>query len=135
MKSPFTIYRLTRRFIENSNKSKKESQLFFDRTSPFSFNKKGFQKAVDANNEFLRLGLIIPCALVDCAFENLFETTNTINRNWTENAEVTVTNADGFMSSTSVGDIFSDADGVFYIVTANNIQQLKGDGLDTPLFL
>lgn len=68
---------------------------------------------------------------VDCSMDDLFRVTNSIECGWFKNDEVTVTSDKGFMSSSSIGDLFvnSETEEVF-LFTQKGIVQLDNVSTD-----
>lgn len=78
--------------------------------------------------ESIEDGCVVHCANVDAGMDSFFRLTNSIDAHWSENKQVqiTVRNFDDIFSySTSIGDIFSDGNDDYYLVTAYNIVKLN----------
>ncbi len=107
----FTAYRATKDFVHSLNENKTNLRRHLDKMMSGS-------NARSAVSQMLKDGQMAPAATVECEIDDLFEQTNTINHNWTENASVTLLEGSEnlILSSTSVGDVFSDSEGKFFIV-------------------
>lgn len=128
--APFTMYRPTQSFMASLSVSSDRLELHRDRTC-CGYGEKSLPRALTAINTMLDNGYLVPAAVVNCEFDRVFETTNTISQSWLTHDEVEPYGDDGyadmFMSSTSVGDIFSDADGKFFIVLPAGMAELSKD--------
>lgn len=112
-----TVYRPTNAFFDAMKVSTDLLNLHRERTC--SFGKAGeADGTLVAINTMLANDHLVPVATVTCeTLDDAYMLTNSITRNWTENDEVTVLDGhDGFLSSSSVGDIFKDSDGTFQLV-------------------
>jgi hypothetical protein len=126
MKAPFTIYRCSHSFIKSLTFNPSNLALHVSRTVNLSINPPELTSMLQAIGELYKQGHLLPAAKVNCLPNDLFALTNSIERHWTKNAEVTVLpEANAFMSSTSVGDLFSDADGIFYVVSCTGMLPLN----------
>lgn len=68
---------------------------------------------------------------VDCSIEDLYRVTNSIESGWFKNDEVTVTSDKGFMSSTSIGDLFVNSETeTVYLVTQMGFVELDNVSTD-----
>ena len=114
----YTIYRATHAFMDALNRDKALLGLHRSRSCSFFDDTERKQETVDAINTMLIQGHLVPAAQVEAASKNeLFRLTNTINKPWTENTEVSlIENSDAFLSSSSVGDIFVDENGLAYLI-------------------
>lgn len=121
----FILYRLTNQFMQQVNSDKAYLELFRSRMLVDScFGAESRTEAIAALKQLLNHGHLVAAARVDCTLENLYELTNTIHQNWTLNPQVTVLNPACMLSSTSIGDVFSDSDGVLYVVSDSDFIRL-----------
>lgn len=109
----FTVYRTTTAFMDTLNNSTHNLDLHRQRSLD------GNDLAVQAINTLLNSQKLIPVALVTCNADNddLFRLTNSINDFWGNNKEVALlANAEqGFLSSSTVGDIYQDCTGQYFV--------------------
>lgn len=130
--SPFTLYRPTQAFRASLSVNTYNLELHRDRTC-CGYGEKSLLRALMAINIMINKGFLVKAAIVDCEFDRVFEKTNSISQSWLHNHEVKPydTGDDGygnvFMSSTSVGDIFSDAEGRFFLVMPDGMTELVRD--------
>lgn len=114
----FIVYRPTTDFMDslsyNNDRLKLHRERGFETSS-------GIERMLAANQKMLDNGYLIPAATVECSLCDLFEKTNSITSVWTDNPEVTLLGNSVRLTSTSVGDVFEDSDGQFYIVTCFDI--------------
>lgn len=118
----FTLYRATSSFLENINQNKDHLNLHRDRI----FVGNDLVSSVNAIITMLKSGFLVPAAT--CVAKNeddMFRLTNSITCNWTDNDEVNVLDDSAFLSSTSVGDIFKDEDGQFFIVSNFSMEKIS----------
>lgn len=88
MKAPFTIYRCTQAFMSTLNRSIENRSTHRARTSTFGEDTESVNTQLQAIKSLLTNGHLLPVATVNCEENRLFEVTNSISRNWTENPEV-----------------------------------------------
>lgn len=131
MKTPFTIYRCTNAFMSVLNHSAAELNLHRARTCSFGDDTESVNTRIQAVKSMLNNKQLIPVATVNCEPNRLFEVTNTISQNWTHNNEVNLLpDAEtGFLSSSSVGDIFSDAEDRFFMYGPFSVIELKKEDI------
>jgi hypothetical protein len=113
----FTIYRATKSFLDTVNGNEANLNIHRDRSTT---NK---EVAAQANITLLQRGHLVAVATVTCAPQDLFELTNSINHFWGINEEVTLLPAvieDGFMSSSCMGDVYKDEEGIFHFYTMSS---------------
>jgi hypothetical protein len=107
-----------------------------ERSFLLSTTKEALETVVTAINTMLKNKWLVPAATVECELTNFFHVTNSINSAWTDNDGVTVIQEnDGFMSSSSIGDIFVDENDRCYLVGPHDMILLKGSvqlGLIAP---
>jgi hypothetical protein len=118
----FTLYRATSSFFNTINSNKEQLNLHRERT----FVRDDLTPSVDAIITMLKCGFLVPAAT--CMAENvedMFKLTNSITCTWTDNKEVNVLDYSAFLSSTSVGDIFKDESGQFFIVANYSIEKIS----------
>lgn len=108
------VYRFTSAFINNPS----ARELIGRRSIAFDGN---CQDAIAANKEMIKFGYLVPAAIVECSTHDLFELTNTINHDWTENSQVTVTNPDCRLSSSTMGDVYMDEYGELFMYTMSGV--------------
>jgi hypothetical protein len=77
-------------------------------------------EAIQSANTMLNNGDLIAAATVTCERSDLFELTNTISQSWVDNEEVTVISNNTRLYSSSVGDVFTDMEGNFYIISTSD---------------
>lgn len=118
IKQTFTIFRATKDFMDTLNSNKVTLDLH--RRRSFDFDDKN-DEMVKANQGMLDQGYLIPVATVECSLNDLFTLTNNITHSWLDNEEVTLLDDNGFISSTSIGDVFTDQSGQALLVTMTNI--------------
>lgn len=119
----FTLYRPTNAFMDTLNDDAYNLDLHRMRTM-FGIGESFKREATMALNTMLDKGYLTPAATVKCTPEDLFRLSNTITKNWTLNDEVSVIDTNAFLSSTSVGDVFTDEAGCFYVVSADGFVEL-----------
>ena len=100
----FTVYRPTNDFLDSLTYNDDNLKLYRERSFEVY---SGIHRMVSANQEMLDKGYLIPAATVQCSISDLFELTRL--------------GSPTRLTSTSVGDVFEDADGQFYIVTCFDI--------------
>lgn len=126
-----TVYRATQAFMKKLNSEPGFLNLHRDRSEPFSKGQDNDATLI-AINTMLNNGYLVPVATLTCdTLDDAYRLTNSIVRNWTENNEVTLLEGhEGFLSSTSVGDIFKAQDGTFTLVEACGFSTLiqQADG-------
>lgn len=115
----FTLYRTTIAFMDTLNSDTYNLNLHRMR-SMISIGESYQREALECINLMLDKGYLIPAATVICKSEDLFRVTNTISRNWMLNEGVSIVSSEAFMSSTSLGDVFTDETGQFYVVGEND---------------
>jgi PBP1b-binding outer membrane lipoprotein LpoB len=122
-KQQFTVYRTTQDFMESLNVNPTNLQLHRQRSLD------GSETAIEAIKALLKAEQLVAVAIVNCSTENddLFRITNSINDYWGNNAEVSLEpNAErAFMSSSSVGDIYKDQSGEYYVYTDVGVKTFK----------
>ncbi|MGP4943167.1 hypothetical protein [Pseudoalteromonas nigrifaciens] len=116
----FTIYRATKSFMNTLNHDSDNLNLHRNRSHE-GLGQKGFNAMVRTAQIMIDKCFLVPAAVVEAQLNEVFELTNTINRNWVENNEVTVIDESAFLSSSSVGDVFVDDKGQAFIITAFEI--------------
>lgn len=119
----FIVYRTTQEFMRSLNVNPANLELHRRRSLD------GSEAAIEAILALLKAEQLVPVAIVSCSNENdeLFRITNSINEFWGNNKEVWLKPAAerAFMSSSSVGDIYKDHAGYYYIYTDAGVQQFK----------
>lgn len=119
----FTVYRSTIAFMNTLNDSAQNLDLHRQRSL------EGNDLAVQAIKTLLNSHHVIPVALVTCNADNddLFRLTNSINDFWGNNTEVELLASaeQGFMSSSSVGDIYQDSAGQFFVYQCAGVRHFE----------
>lgn len=130
----YTIYRPTETFMSALNEDKALRELHLRRSNSLFDDDRRKQDAIDAINTMLREGHLVPAATVIAEHHNaLFRLTNSINHPWIENDGVTLLeNSGAFLSSSSVGDIFTDQNGHIYLIESYGFTLLEAKSL-SPL--
>lgn len=118
-----TVYRALNTFMNQLNSDKAMLELHRDRSCSFGDS----DAQLNAINTMLSQGYLVPAATVVCNdLDQAFTLTNSISRSWLENDAVTVLeNTDCFFSSSSVGDVFQDEDGTFFMVDSFGFKTLR----------
>lgn len=113
LNQPFTVYRTTEAFMRSLNGNTVNLDLHRQRSNSES------TESIEAIKTLLSSGLLIPVANVNCSplNDDLFRLTNSITHFWGDNKEVELLTGSesAFMSSSSVGDIYKDNTGQYYI--------------------
>lgn len=120
----FTIYRATKQFMSTLNYNHDNLTLHRNRSHE-GLGGKGLQDMVNTVQSMVDKGFLVPAATVEAPLNEVFELTNSIERNWLDNNEVTVINEAAFFSSSSVGDVFVDDKDQAYIITCFEIAPVK----------
>lgn len=120
----YTLYRATKKFMSTLNHDDSNLNLHRNRSHE-GLGEEGLAKMVATVQEMLDKGHLIPAATVTTEFDGVYELTNTIQHNWIDNEGVEVIDESAFLSSTSVGDIFTDENNQAYIVTCFEIAPVE----------
>jgi len=110
----YTIYRATETFLESLNDNVHHLNLHRDRSVCNE------EVAAQANIKLIQRGHLVEVATVTCEPADLFKLTNTIHDFWGNNDEVTLLPAatnGGFMSSSCMGDVYKDEEGIYHFYT------------------
>jgi len=111
------MYRATEAFLDSLNGNVELFNIHCERSA---FDE---EVAAKANIKLLQLGHLVPVATVTCEAKNLFELTNSIHDFWGNNKEVTLLPAatnGGFMSSSCMGDVYRNEEGIFHFYTMSS---------------
>lgn len=123
----YTVFRATETFLRAKSKNKALHELNSRRTfSLYATQHEQINDTISAINEMLSAGYLVPAATVQADTHNaLFALTNSIDAPWTDNPGVTIIpNSDAYLTSSSVGDIFSDQHGNMFLVLPFGFAQL-----------
>ena len=118
----FIVYRKTKTFMESLNTNDANLELHRQSTS-------GDARATNAIVSLLDSKALLPVAKVTCSPDNdqLFRLTNSIDDFWGNNPEVKLLPEAqrGFMSSSSVGDIYQDEAGQYFVYECSGVTAIE----------
>ena len=113
----FTIYRATKQFMSTLNHNHDNLTLHRNRSHE-GLGDKGLQDMVNTVQAMADKGFLVAAATVEAPLNEVFELTNSIERNWLDNEAA-------FFSSSSVGDVFVDDKDQAFIITCFEIAPVK----------